>query len=477
MASNKVEIMCAEYDEGDVFVLKIEGIAQVQELREAVYDSQRYKERYLFDTSELTLYMARAKNGEWLKDDRELGNLLRRGVSADYDKMQPEWTLEECFGKDFTSGRDDVQGADDSPCLQSTLNASTPTTALQLANVWESYEVSDIFRPDSPVVACDELMVMMKSFLYMCNAPPPDSRTKHSWVKYYEALLRIPLAMCRAKSIYFHERRHDASKRPDWVLLYKTLVLMRAEERSEGSHLHGTMIDLVTKMSRWNLVFYENLPYILAYVTAGDDIQVVAIERSSGPCRATPIVHLNLFQRGGEALKVFYNMSMLLYLMAKTVKRDHPCGLYPYVPDIKEHRTLVLLDGVIERTITRTQCDSNKDFERLVQIYTTLEELMRSGSDATHLLTVGELTVKDWTMVVELSPVGSRERPEVDQLCLWLQHLLTALKHWHALGYCHGDVSWRNVVFVPQDSFGYWVLIDMDQSHAQHEGDRLASHA
>jgi hypothetical protein len=39
------------------------------------------------------------------------------------------------------------------------------------------------------------------------------------------------------------------------------------------------------------------------------------------------------------------------------------------------------------------------------------------------------------------------------------------LKLWHGCNYCHGDLRWRNMVYVPTSDRGYWVLIDMDESH------------
>ncbi|TMW61443.1 hypothetical protein Poli38472_012634 [Pythium oligandrum] len=103
----------------------------------------------------------------------------------------------------------------------------------------------------------------------------------------------------------------------------------------------------------------------------------------------------------------------------------------------------------------------------------------------THLQTVEEQGVKKQErLIVELSPVGYHKAPSIDQVGEWLEHMLTGLKHWHSLAYCHGDVSWRNIVFVPTERNGdYWMLIDLDKSHVsnttviewshRHQGQKL----
>ncbi|RLN91081.1 hypothetical protein BBJ28_00026504 [Nothophytophthora sp. Chile5] len=124
-----------------------------------------------------------------------------------------------------------------------------------------------------------------------------------------------------------------------------------------------------------------------------------------------------------------------------------------------------VLDSGIERTIKRSQCSDAEDFDRLVSIYKTFRKLSTKGSPGTHLQTVGELTVKrSYPLVVGLSPIGCRRYPTTDETSGWLRDMLTALKYWHGREYCHGDVRWRDIVFVPTAGSGYWMLIDMDES-------------
>ncbi|KAH9118687.1 hypothetical protein AeMF1_008292, partial [Aphanomyces euteiches] len=81
---------CAVYDKAVMFSVKIAGDAKVEALQEAIFDKKRYKERYSFDASDLTLYLAK-KNGVWLKSDRILKPFLEKGrqENCDYAEMIP----------------------------------------------------------------------------------------------------------------------------------------------------------------------------------------------------------------------------------------------------------------------------------------------------------------------------------------------------------------------------------------------------
>lgn len=89
--------------------------------------------------------------------------------------------------------------------------------------------------------------------------------------------------------------------------------------------------------------------------------------------------------------------------------------------------------------------------------------------ERTHLQTVYNLVMPGKTnarFIVHLQPLGYRRNLETpSEVSEWLRCMLIALKHWHGLNYCHGDLRWRNIVYVPTDNTGYWVLIDMDKSH------------
>ncbi|TMW59085.1 hypothetical protein Poli38472_007230 [Pythium oligandrum] len=240
---------------------------------------------------------------------------------------------------------------------------------------------------------------------------------------------------------------------------------MRGKEKNAMNKQSEAFSELTSKMTGWNPLLYGNLPYILGYATSAAAFRLVAIEEGNGQCRATTILELDILQHTAEALKVFYNLGMLYHKMATLSHLACACDLRPFLADVRGKRTLVLLDKVIERTIKRSDCEDTNDFERLIRIYRKLEGLKNVKSDVTHLQTVELLEVKwDKQLVVELSPIGYVRHPKDNEVSQWLEHMLTALKHWHALGYCHGDLRWGNMVCVPGHRSEYWVLIDMDES-------------
>lgn len=77
-------------------------------LREAIFVKQRYKERYSFAASALTLYLAQ-KDGAWLKDDDRVEELLQGKIETAYKEMRSSWTLDEdYFGTNLQLGEDET---------------------------------------------------------------------------------------------------------------------------------------------------------------------------------------------------------------------------------------------------------------------------------------------------------------------------------------------------------------------------------
>ncbi|TMW56837.1 hypothetical protein Poli38472_006847 [Pythium oligandrum] len=110
---DEVELNCAVYGEGSVFPVKIARDAKVSALQKAIFDDQRYHERFSFPPSAFTLYLARKKEGEndvWLADDDNLDALLGGDVDKQFVKMRSSWKLnkKELFGTSFTPGEEEI---------------------------------------------------------------------------------------------------------------------------------------------------------------------------------------------------------------------------------------------------------------------------------------------------------------------------------------------------------------------------------
>jgi hypothetical protein len=108
--ATEVELECAVYGEGTVFPVKIARNAKVSALQKAIFDDQRYHERFSFPSSAVTLYLAR-KNGAWLKDDDNVEDLLLGTIDTAYKKMRPSWkiTKPELLGPNFQAGEEEIQ--------------------------------------------------------------------------------------------------------------------------------------------------------------------------------------------------------------------------------------------------------------------------------------------------------------------------------------------------------------------------------
>ncbi|KAJ0402239.1 hypothetical protein P43SY_008231 [Pythium insidiosum] len=117
----EVELECAVYGDGTVFPVKIARDAKVSALQEAIFDKKRYKERYSFDASVLTLYLAK-KDGVWLKDDDSVDDLLSGKIDTVYKKMRPSWKLDdkELLGSNIDLGEKNIHVLVELPAQQRT---------------------------------------------------------------------------------------------------------------------------------------------------------------------------------------------------------------------------------------------------------------------------------------------------------------------------------------------------------------------
>lgn len=264
--------------------------------------------------------------------------------------------------------------------------------------------------------------------------------------------------MCRAKGFPVgrgraHVDRAKLDIHPSYLLQSHGVVLLRGQENDISEDINKSVDELTSKMQAWNEVLYGDLPFVLGYATSGAHLRVVAIERANRSCRVSTLFDFSIFDDKDLALKVFYNLAFVLHQMSKLTKRPYPCGLQPFVPDLNKARQIILLDKVVERTIKPTP--GTEDLARLVNVYQTLRESSSEGSAVTHLQTVEKMVeTEDGSLVVSLSPIGYLRLPTKDEVGDWLRQMLTALGYWHGRGYCHGDVSWQNIVLVPTSATG-----------------------
>jgi hypothetical protein len=108
-----MKLYCGVYGEGSVFSVEIQSDANVEALQNVIFDNQRYRERFQFPPSALTLYVARKKKKgkarKWLKHDYSVEKMLRGKIDTTYKKMLSSWKLNktEYFG-DFELGEEEI---------------------------------------------------------------------------------------------------------------------------------------------------------------------------------------------------------------------------------------------------------------------------------------------------------------------------------------------------------------------------------
>ncbi|KAG6942650.1 hypothetical protein JG688_00018003 [Phytophthora aleatoria] len=332
-------------------------------------------------------------------------------------------------------------------------------------------KMKPIFDPSGPFLVCKELTSLIDHFSIACDYRPEPMASENTWQRLYDQLLDIPTFLCKAYGFGVSSSRNRVDTagttakgmRPDFILHYLGMVLLRGEEKSAATDVDVPCKELTKKMYTWNPMFYGDLPYILGYATSGERLRVVMIDRH---LHANTILEFpSIFQQPAEVIKMFYNLAFFFHKMTILSKRTCPSPLMPFTPDVNGKRKIELMDEMIIRTIKREQCRDDVDFERLADIYATLQDLDKRVHVRTHLQTVRKLDVKKGLLRVHLSPLGHVRSPEdVDEVRDWLRCMLTALKYWHSCNYCHGDLRWSNIVHIPASDSGYWVLIDMDES-------------
>lgn len=510
-----MELYCGTYEEEDTFYIQIARKARIDKVKEVIVDTYKdVNKRFVVDPRLLTLYLARA-NDVWLPDNRDTDAFLRGEVSSQYPKMRTTRTLDddEYFGSTLDPPARAIHVLVKLPPLES----PDATQALKrrkieeerkdisLTQLWQyvdghllalpahlelakilarpfpfrleladSEAAKQLFDEDAPFIKCQILSSFFNVFLHICKSAWDPTASENSWQMMYDELLIIPQELCRAKGLAISMHRNHVDKststkglKPDLIMAHQGLVLLRGEEKNFSSSVDEACGEITMKMLKWNPMFYGNLPYILGYATSGSELKIVTIDRNLQ--MDTIVEFASIFDEKVKVVKTFYNLSAIIANMIRLSKKTCSSDLIPFHKHLNEKRSIILLDGMVQRTVKREQCEDDTDFHRLVDIYRDLRTLNTRVRERTHLQTVYNFVTpgeRNARFIVQLQPLGFRRNPATPfEVREWLRCMLIALKYWHGSNYCHGDLRWRNIVYVPTNGEGYWVLIDMDESH------------
>jgi hypothetical protein len=227
--------------------------------------------------------------------------------------------------------------------------------------------------------------------------------------------------------------------------------------------------ELISKLSRgWDPLIYGPLLYTIAYAAAGNYIELFFI-------RADHTIHsimerIDMIQPFGKGrlLCAVMNLVRVLEAFVKFWPEDLRGGP-PFYSDIarSDEVTLKYSDCFVEKCYSRTSPQ-----EQIRTIYTDVQRISGAARNL-HMIRVSKIRQKKGELAVELNPLGMQRLPRnATELKSALHAVLTALSHWHAAGWRHGDIRWPNILFVPTKIMrtppytldGYWMLIDFDHS-------------
>lgn len=187
----------------------------------------------------------------------------------------------------------------------------------------------------------------------------------------------------------------------------------------------------------------------------------------------------SVFHNGGtDATKAFYNLAFLFDWMMTVSKQALPAtwfSRHPSATGEERGRTLQVVQDAMKRETKRSWVEK-ENYSRLKGIYRTLAGITPVPGGHTHLQEVRRLDIQRWRrkLIVRLGPLGYHRLPETEtELSEWLRGMLVALNNWHSRGYCHGDLRWGNVVYVPATGFSLIWTRRTSPGHRLHRSTRV----
>ncbi|ETL94768.1 hypothetical protein L917_07341, partial [Phytophthora nicotianae] len=494
----EVELECAVYGEGTVFPVKIASNAELSALQEKIFAKQRYSERYKFDASELTLYLAR-KKGEttWLADDDNLDALLQGDVDKKYMKMRPSWKLnkKELFGPSFTPGDEEIHVLVELPEAQQ----SAATLALLMPPVDQGWtarwlsefrmsqialhnlpllgELAEFVEHELPVkitlheqiranwlakkkTATPELMDKLfridntepcVEFLYQIGSRVVESvdpgDTKYSFVSFWDDLIRHVLNFVSIGKSDRNTSRSESTGRPDYLFIVDSVCVFRGEEKAPGEQMETPRRELFEKLV-WS---YGDAPYLFGYAAVRYEVRLYAITRVHDDVDAIELGVYDLKHLEGRCrlLLAILNVARLLRSLASACPES---ARDEYRAISRDQGIRILLEpSRVVKCFPKALFQRAKD--HVEAVYKVLEE---------HAIpNVDRLDHADKnTMRLIFKPRGQERRPaNLVELFRALANVLQALVKLHAASWMHRDIRWLNVI-KSRDGDNSWFLID-----------------
>ncbi|KAI3653576.1 hypothetical protein MP228_001523 [Amoeboaphelidium protococcarum] len=324
-------------------------------------------------------------------------------------------------------------------------------------------------------VCCSELGHICGGILTMYKQLPSATASEDCWHYVYDNLITAPLKMvskCRGIEIDTQRNSIDITgttkrlQRPDYlVIMDNHLLVMKGEHKSALVNIRTSTEELVQKMSSgWSVLTYGSLDYIIGFATAGSQIQFFAITKAHQLVPLSKILDLRIIDQCAQIIKIAVNLVRVFEVFSK------------YWPpkwanfSVQAYQSVNRSDGVVLEfgdcdLVKKTSGLSLEKLQRLAEIHECLRSIP-GDAQSLHMIRVYNLKVYSTTIRAHLGPLGFQIVPkDLGELVEAIHSVLRALSIWHSLGWCHGDIRWSNIVYVPTSvENGFWMLIDFDHS-------------
>jgi hypothetical protein len=321
-----------------------------------------------------------------------------------------------------------------------------PAGAEELAfGSWDHYELStstsQIFKPRYQAGSEIDVAVFYQSFMHTLLAL---------------ALSALGQTATQGRNQSDASAMTQASKRPDYCLWLRKLLVFKAEDKSGNEDLARAKADLTDKLADYNPLTCGELPFMFANAAAGSVVQFFAIDLHSKTAHAiSDVLNLMDYHAGvrnrHRALITILNIARILVSWCSADLIREP--LFKLYEQIQRHNSSLtfFMDHVAKRWRSALP---HAEVERLLDVCAGCPYLV-------HLMPDSALERKGAWYEARFVPVGDPRQPVgAEEVRGAIRDVLRALSALHRAGFVHRDVRWPNVVFDPR--MRVWVLIDLD---------------
>ena len=256
---------------------------------------------------------------------------------------------------------------------------------------------------------------------------------------------------------------HDAStvvrSRVDYTMGFGGCALVLAEEK-DGESVNAAIGDLKRKF-RW-ISHFRRLPYLIGFAITRNELEVFAM-MPSGAMQSLFSTSLCSDANKWKCVLVSINIARVLtFFIQQRMFSTLELALDTWHDRANGKRLRIGMQFV------EVKYDDAEVFDNLCAFYRATAriphlERLHAGSDVQAIVSAKKM--------FRLGPIGLNIKPDSDsKLKSALGELLQCLIALHALGYCHCDIRWSNIVWTESEG---WVLIDCTFATLLTDAERL----